>query len=163
MVKNGTYFTNYDLIPAIGYQRYRELDDAILRKKYKLAARPAIPSLYDREARKKPASTDQATVEAIVSTVTDEVAVAPGGSATYLDSGTALVSLQNGCGRLGVSTPSYQRGMHGMESKWKDVAIRIYYYPDHALNLDRMLRSVKAPMAYYTEHFWSIPLPGISP
>lgn len=78
VVENGTYFTNYNLLPAIGYQRYRELDDAVFRKKYQLAARPALPSLYDAEARKKPVITGQNTFEAIVGTAKGEVAVAPG-------------------------------------------------------------------------------------
>ena len=157
VVKNGTYFTNYDLMPAIGYQRYRELDDAVLRKKYKLAARPAIPSLYDREARKKPLSTDQTTFEAIISTVKDEVAVAPGvllrtwtaGDRRYVHFKT---DAQIG-GEYAILSARYAR----MESQWKGVAIRIYYHPDHALNLDRMLRSVKASMAYYTKHFGPYP------
>ncbi|HEY1114235.1 MAG TPA: ABC transporter permease, partial [Chitinophagaceae bacterium] len=78
VVKNGTYFTNYNLLPAIGYQRYKELQDPVLRKKYKLAARPAIPSLYDPVARQRPAMTDHTTLETIVGTAKDEVGVAPG-------------------------------------------------------------------------------------
>jgi ABC-2 type transport system permease protein len=157
VVKNGTYFTNYDLMPSIGYQRYRELNDAVIRKKYKLAARPAIPSLYDREARKKPLSTDQNTFEAIVSTVKDEVAVAPGVlQRTWTEGDRRYFHYKTDApigGEYSILSGRYAR----MESKWEDVAIRIYYHPDHVLNIARMLRSVKASMVYYTEHFGPYP------
>jgi ABC-2 type transport system permease protein len=43
VVENGTYFTNLDMLPSIGYQPTRELNDAVLRKNNRLADRPAIP------------------------------------------------------------------------------------------------------------------------
>ncbi|GAB3942435.1 M1 family aminopeptidase [Spirosoma harenae] len=157
VVNNGTYFTNYDLMPAIGYQRYRELTDAVIRKKYKLAAQPAIPSLYDREARRKPVSTDQATVEAIVSTVADEVAVAPGALHRSWTKGDRRYFHYKTDAPIGSEYAILSGRYARLESKWKDVAIRIYYHPGHALNIDRILRSVKASMAYYTEHFGPYP------
>lgn len=52
VVENGTYFTNLDWLPAIGYQPNRELNGAGVRKQYGLAPRPAFPSLDDTEARR---------------------------------------------------------------------------------------------------------------
>ena len=40
---NGTYFTNHDWLPAIGYQPRRELNTAGERRAYRLAPRPTIP------------------------------------------------------------------------------------------------------------------------
>lgn len=105
---SGTHFKNFDLLPAIGYQRNRELNDAVLRKKYKLVARPAIPSLYDSEARKKPFSTDNTTFEAIVGTAKDEVAVAPGNLQKPGHKETAPTSTIKRVRVSGASTPSYQ-------------------------------------------------------
>ncbi|HEY1115904.1 MAG TPA: M1 family aminopeptidase [Chitinophagaceae bacterium] len=157
VVKNGTCFTNYDLLPAIGYQRYRELNDPVIRKKYKLAARPAIPSLYDREARKKPFSTDQNTFEAIVSTAKDEVAVAPGRLHQTWTKGDRRYFHFKTEAPIG-GEYSFLSGKYAVqESRWNDVAIRIYYHPDHALNIDRMHRSIKASLAYFTEQFGSYP------
>ncbi len=157
VVENGTYFTNYDLLPAIGYQRYRELDDAVLRKKHKLPARPAIPSLYDREARKKPVSTDQNTFQAIVGTATDEVAVAPGVlHQTWTEGDRRYFHYQTDA-PIG-SEYAFLSGKYAVqESEWNDVAIRIYHHPDHAQNIDRVLRSVKASLAYFTEQFGPYP------
>lgn len=157
VVENGTYFTNFDLLPAIGYQPYRELNDPVVRKKYGLNARPAIPSLYDPEARKKPMSWDHNTFEAIVGTSKNEVAVAPGtvyrtwtkGNRSYFHFKTSK-SIR---GEYSFLSARYRV----LENKWNDVAIRIYYYPDHAINTDRMLKSVKASMAYYTKQFGPYP------
>ena len=157
VVENGTYFTNYDLLPAIGYQRYREIKDAVLRKKYKLAARPELPSLYDAKARKKPFSKDNTTFEAIVGTAKNEVAVAPGilqRTWTAVDRRYFHYKTDAPIG----GEYAFLSGKYVMqESKWNSVAIRIYYHPGHAQNIDRMLRSVKASLAYYTEQFGPYP------
>jgi ABC-2 type transport system permease protein len=157
VVDNGAYFTNYDLLPAMGYQRYRELNDAVLRKKYKLPLRPEIPSLYDREARKKPVSTDQTTFEAIVGTAMDEVAVAPGAlQKTWTENGRRYFHFKTDAPIRGEYR--FLSGNYAVQkSKWNDVAIRIYYHPDHAQNIERMLRSIKASLEYFTEQFGPYP------
>lgn len=162
VVENGTYFTNFDLLPAIGYQRYRELNDAVIRKKYQLASRPAMPSLYDPEARKKPSSTDQTTFEAIVGTAKDEIAVAPGVlRQTWTKNDRRYFHYKTDApigGEYSILSGNYAV----KESKWNDVAIRIYYYPGHAMNINRMLRSVKASLEYYTEQFGRYPYGNIT-
>ena len=76
--QNGSHFTNRDWLPAIGYQRNRELDAAGVRRQYGLARRPAVPSLDDAEARRIRVGGDPIAFEAIVGTSGDQVAVAPG-------------------------------------------------------------------------------------
>jgi ABC-type transport system involved in multi-copper enzyme maturation permease subunit len=157
IVKNGSYFTNYDLLPAIGYLRYRELKDAVLRKKHKLAPRSALPSLYDAAARKKPASTDQSSFEAIIGTQVGEVAVAPGKLYKNWTSGGRRYFHYKTDAPIGGEYAIFSANYAMQESTWNDVAIRVYYHPDHALNIERILRSVKASLAYYTEHFGLYP------
>ena len=157
VVDNGTHFKNYDLLPAIGYQRHREIKDAVLRKKHQLAARPALPSLYDGEARKKPFSTEQTTFEVIVGTAEDETAVAPGAlRRSWTQGGRRYFHYKTDApigGEYSILSAKYAV----RESQWRGVAIRIYYHPGHAQNIDRMLRSVKASLAYYTEQFGPYP------
>jgi ABC-2 type transport system permease protein len=157
VVKHGTYFTNYDLLLSIGYQGYREINDAVTRKKYKLAARPAIPSLYDTAARKKPVTTDQNTFEAIVGTAKDEVAVGPGRLIkSWTESNRRYFQFKTDTAIRGEY--SILSGMYKVaQENWDHVAISIYYHPDHAMNVDLMLRSVKASMAYYTKQFGPYP------
>lgn len=157
VVENGTYFTNYDLLPGIGYQHSREIDDAVLRRKHQLAVRPAIPSLYDEEARKKPFSTDQTTLEAIIGTTKEEVAVAPGAlQRTWTKSNRRYFHYKTD-GPIGSEYRILSADYAINESRWNDVAIRIYYHPDHEMNIDRMLQSVETSLEYYSEQFGPYP------
>ena len=76
--RTARHFTNLDWLPAIGYQRNRELDAAGVRRQYGLAPRPAVPSLDDAEARRIRVGGDPIAFEAIVGTSGDQIAVAPG-------------------------------------------------------------------------------------
>lgn len=157
IVKNGTYFTNYDLLPVLGYQRYKEINDPVNRKKLKLTARPSIPSLYDQEARKKPFSIDQTTLDVIIGTTKDEVAVAPGVlQRTWTDEDRRYFHYKTGL-PIGNEYAILSGKYEVQESKWKDVAIRIFYHPAHNQNIDRMLRSVKNTLEYYSEKFGTYP------
>lgn len=157
VVNNGTYFTNYDLFPAIGYQRYRELNNAVIRKKYKLAARPALPSLDDREARKKSMGTDQNSLEVIVGTVKNEVAVAPGIlHRSWTESNRRYFHYKTEA-PIGPEFAILSSNYSVHQDFWNDVAIRIYYHPGHAMHLDRMLRSVKESLDYFTRQFGPYP------
>lgn len=157
VVKNGTYFTNYDLLPTIGYQRSGELNDAVIRKKFKLAARPAIPSLYDPEARKKPVSTDQIKLEVTIGTAKDETAVGPGTLHKTWTAGNRRYFHFKTEAPIGAEYSILSGNYAVQESKWNDVAIRIYHSRIHTGNIDRILRSVKASLAYFTEQFGPYP------
>jgi ABC-2 type transport system permease protein len=162
VVKNGTYFTNYDLLPAIGYQAYKEINDAVLRKKHKLATRPAIPSLYDNQARLKSLSTDQTTLEVIVSTAKDEVAVAPGVLHQTWTGGDRRYFHYKTDAPIGGEYAILSANYAIQQSKWKDVGVSIYYHPGHDQNINRILSSVKASLAYFTEQFGPYPYKHIT-
>jgi ABC-2 type transport system permease protein len=164
VIKKGTYFTNYDLLPAVGYKHYREINDPVIRKKYNLVARPAIPSLYDLKARKNPVSQDETTFEAIVGTAENEVAVAPGALQRSWAEGNRRYFHYKTDESIGNEYAILSGNYAVKESKWNDpersgqvVDIRIYYHSGHALNIDRMLRSAEGALKYCTEHFGPYP------
>ncbi|HEX9980231.1 MAG TPA: M1 family aminopeptidase [Flavobacterium sp.] len=157
VVDNGTYFTNFDLLPGIGYQHYREIKDAPSRIKYGLPPRPEIPLLYDKTIIKKAFSTDQTTLEAIIGTAKDEVAVAPGALKRTWIKGDRRYFEYKTDGQIGGEYSILSAGYLVQERKWNDIDIRIYYHPDHAQNINRMLQSAEASLAYYTEHFGPYP------
>ncbi len=160
IVQNGSHFTNRDWLPAIGYQRNRELDGAGVRKQYGLVRRPAVPSLDDAEARRIRVGGDPITFEAIVGTSGDQVAVAPGAlRRTWTEGGrryfhyVADVPINN---RYRVFSANY--AVH--EERWtpatgsgQPVAIQIFHHPGHAGNLGRMVASVRASLDHYTRQF----------
>jgi ABC-2 type transport system permease protein len=43
------------------------------------------------------------------------------------------------------------------EARWNDTSIEIFHHPAHAWNVDRMLRSAKASLDYYTQQFGPYP------
>lgn len=157
VVENGTYFTNYDLLPAIGYQRQREIKDPVKRKELNLPARPVLASLFDSVARKKSLMTGQNSFEAIVSTSANEVAVAPGAlikSWTENNRSYFHYKTDNPIGtEFAILSGDY--ALH--ESNWNNVAIKVYHHANHTHNLDRMLRSVKASLEYFTQQFGPYP------
>ncbi len=157
VVEGGTYFTNFDLLPVIGYQSYREIRDAVLRKKYLPAAKPAMPSLYDTAAQKKPFSTTQSSLEAVIGTTKGEVAVAPGAFQQTWTKGDRRYFHYKTEGSIGGEFAILSGKYTVKEESWNNIAIKLYYHPDHAQNTARMLRSVKASLAYYTESFGAYP------
>ena len=78
VVANGTWFTNLNWLPAIGYQSNRELDAAGVRKQYGLGPPRPYPSLDDPKARRIRVGGDPIAFDAIVATSENQVAVAPG-------------------------------------------------------------------------------------
>lgn len=157
VVKKGTYFTNYDLLPAIGYKRYREINDAVTRKKYNLATRPELPSLYDSIARKHTLNPDDATFEAIVGTAVDEIAVAPGTLYRSWIKDNRKYFHYKTDGSIGGEYAILSGNYVVKERRWNDVSIRIYHHPDHAPNIDRMFRSVEGALKYCADQFGPYP------
>ena len=80
---NGTYFTSQALLPAIGYQRSRELSDPGDRRAHGLAPRPLLASLESSQDltgddRIDLEAGEGTAFEAVVGTDADQIAVAPG-------------------------------------------------------------------------------------
>ena len=158
VIANGTYLTSGDWLPAIGYQRIRELRDVAVRQGQGLPPRPAIPCLYDVEARQYVSWTGwKIDFEAVVGTAEDQTAVAPGVlRETWTEGGRRYFrySTDAPIGN-GYAVASANYALH--EGEWNDVAIQIFHHRDHAANLDRMLRSVQASLGYYTDQFGPYP------
>ncbi|HSF43377.1 MAG TPA: hypothetical protein VLT87_26490 [Thermoanaerobaculia bacterium] len=158
VVANGTFFTNRDWLPAIGYQQDRELTSAADRRAHGLAPRPLIASLYDVEAPKDRG--ELITFEAVIGTDEDQIAVAPGAlRRTWTEKGRRYFRYATDA-PIGTEHFFFSADYAVHEARWKDpagsgqdVAIRIFHDPRHTANLDRMVRSIRASLDYYTEQF----------
>ncbi|MGH9754200.1 MAG: ABC transporter permease [Blastocatellia bacterium] len=151
---NGAFFTN-GWLPAIGYQRSREITSANDRRKHRLAPRPLIPSLYDVEARKDRG--DGIVFEAVMGVQENHVAVAPGELRRTWTEGARRYFHYSTDGPIGSEWAFFCADYAMHEARWKDVAIRIFHHPGHAGRLDRMVRSIRASLDYYTERFGPYP------
>lgn len=170
VVANGTFFTNQDWLPAIGYQASRELSNAGDRRAHGLPPRPAIPSLHDVAARQDETGKERIAFEAVVGTDEDQVAVAPGAlRRTWMEGGRRYFRYSTDA-PIGNEYAFFSADYAVHEGEWNDpaagsgqaVAIRIFHHPGHTANLDRMLRSVRASLNHYTEQFGPYPYRHIS-
>ncbi|MBA2306326.1 MAG: ATP-binding cassette domain-containing protein [Acidobacteria bacterium] len=155
--ENGTYFTNLDWLPAIGYQPNRALRNAGDRREHGLAPRSAIPSLYDLEARQDATGAGRITFEAVVGTEQGQIAVAPGALRRTWAEGRRRYFHCVADAPIGNEYALFSARYAVREGQWNDVAIRIFHHPGHVENLDRMLRSVQASLSYYTAQFGPYP------
>ena len=168
VVGNGSHFTNRDCLPAIGYQRNRELDAVVLRRQYGLSRRRAVPSLDDPSleniARRIRVGGDPIAFEAIVGTGADQVAVAPGAlRRTWTEGGRryfhylADVPINNEYGVFSARYALHEEQWNASTASRPPVAIQIFHHPAHAANLGRMAASVRASLDHYTRHFGPYP------
>ncbi|HEV2149638.1 MAG TPA: M1 family aminopeptidase, partial [Longimicrobiaceae bacterium] len=165
VAENGTHFEVGDWLPAIGYQRSRELAGAGDRRVHGLAPRPAARSLHDAAARWEVARDERIAVQAVVGTALDQTAVAPGTlRRTWTENGRRYFHYATDApipNRYAISSARY--AVH--EAQWTNpsagagetVRIQVLHHPGHAWNLDRMVRSVQASLDYFTREFGPYP------
>jgi ABC-type transport system involved in multi-copper enzyme maturation permease subunit len=153
---NGTFFDS-DYIPYIGYRIDEELDDPRRRREEHLPALEemahrgdpvhSVNNIFPREA-------DWITYHTVVSTSSDQIAIAPGylqrewqanGRRFYeysMGSTHILEFFSYLSARYQVRKETY-RGPNG------DVALEVYYDPAHTYDIDDMLASSRAGLDYY--------------
>lgn len=158
VVANGTYFTNRGWLPAIGYQQSRELIAAGERREHGLAERPVVPSLDDVAARMGWA--ERTTFDAVLGTAEGQVAVAPGRLLrTWAEGGRRYFHYATDA-PIGGEYALFSADYVVHESTWspaagsgQPVTIQVFHHPGHTRNLERILRSIRASLDYYSAHF----------
>jgi ABC-2 type transport system permease protein len=168
VTETSTYFRSQDVLPDIGYQRARELLKPGERREHGLAARPIIPTLDDAEAGEditgvSMSTTERVDFEAVVGTDEDQTAVAPGVlRRTWTEGGRRYFHYATGARIGSYAFFSARYAVH--EEVWtppagsgQPVTIQVFHHPRHAANLDRMLRSVRGSLDYYTRAFGPYP------
>ncbi len=157
IVQNGSFFNNMDLLPMIGYQANFELTDKNDRRKYDLPPNRRMPLLSeDPEQRRHNylmKHSDWVTVNTTISTVPDQIAIAPGSLVKeWTENGRRYF-------RYEVDHPSMNfysfmsANYEVVRDKWNDVDIEVYHQKEHGVNVPRMVSSMKQTLAYASEHF----------
>jgi ABC-2 type transport system permease protein len=162
---NATYLTSQDWLPSMGYQPTRELLKPGERRAHGLAPRPLIPLLADAQGSQDVTGegghdftgADRIAVETVVGTDADQIAVAPGAlHRTWTEGGRRYFHYATEA-PIGNEYAFFSADYAVHEERRNDVAIQIYYHPAHAANVDRMLRSVRASLDYYSREFGAYP------
>jgi len=155
-VYNGTFVNNNGFLPAIGYDSRIELSDNNQRKKHKLGYRRTANPISDTEAYQRNLfvpDADFITFEATVSTVPDQIAVAPG----YLQREWT----ENGRRYFHYKMDSKIMNFYSFLSArytvkkemWNNISLEIYYQKGHEYNLPRMFNGFKKSLQYYSTNF----------
>jgi len=152
---NGTYLDR-GWLPALGYRSRRELVDERARREHGLPPRELPPTAGDVEAREAgPGARDVELVEAetMVGTDARQVAVAQGTLVReWRENGRRYFQYRTGAPeRYGGAVFSAEYAVR--EASWNGVRLRVYYHPAHDVNVGRMIRSMRASLAYYSAHF----------
>jgi hypothetical protein len=158
LVPNGTFFNNGFITPTLGYQNGREMGDRNERRKHGLPERDRMPPLQRdcTDACMNTYITDMAdwvTMETVMSTSVDQIAVAPG----------SLVREWTADGRRYFEYVLDHRSLafgsfisadyQVKREKWEDVDVEVYYDAAHPYNVDKMANSIRKSLAYNQENF----------
>lgn len=152
---NGT-FINSDLLPHVGYLKARELVEDKDRRKFGLAPRERMLDRDDPKGLQRNALNGEADFvgfEATVSTVPDQIALAPGYLQREWQQGGRRYFEYKMDGPI-LDFFSFLSARYQVKrDRWNDVAIEIYSHPGHQYNVDRMVEAVKASLEHYTRAY----------
>lgn len=155
VVYNGTFINN-SLLPSIGYNDAAELSENEARNKFNLKPKPRMANINDTSAYANTyisKDADWINFECIVSTVPDQIAVAPGYLIKeYTKDNRRYFHYKMDCPILNFY--SFLSARYKVKKdKYKDINIEIYYHEGHEYNLARMINSIKKSLAYYEKAF----------
>jgi ABC-2 type transport system permease protein len=155
VVRNGSYFDRR-LLPFVGYQPLFELSDSAARKRFGLTPRPPMPTPDNVEARQVEEivrNEDGVHLEMIVGTASDQIAIVSAplrrswteNSRRYFHYGTDVADK--------LSASVFSAKYEVIEDRWRDVRLQIFHHPGHRQTRDRMIKSMKASLDYFTDMF----------
>ena len=156
LVRNGTFFNNFDYFPHLGYAPGRELTDPNDRRKHELPERARMPELGDEAARQfnyVVRDADWMEFETVVSTTPGQIALAPG----YLEreweeDGRRYFHYKMDAPILGFFA-YLSADWEVARDTWNDVEIAVYHHQKHPYNTQRMIDAVKKSLDYFTREF----------
>lgn len=157
VVYNGTFFRN-DYFPSIGYDRDRELTSREDRRRFALNARQEqIPASDLQGQNSFGKEADRIRFKAQLSTDSSQIAIAPGELVKeWYENKRHYLQYQ-----AKTTIPDFYAILSGryqvLRDNWNDVALEIYYHPDHHYNVARMMQGLKDGLTYYTKNFGPFP------
>lgn len=157
IVQNGTFFNN-GVAPQLGYQEDRELSERNERRKRGLKEKDLMPAL-ERNCTFNCANTylsnssDWVSVETVISTSGDQIAVAPGSLLReWKQDGRRFFEYK--LDHDSVNFYSFLSGRFKVAREdWNGIKTEVYYHPEHEWNVPKMMKSVQKSLEYYTKNF----------
>ena len=163
VARNGTFLDAIDWLPAIGYQRPRELTDAGQRRVLGLPPR-IRRSLDDVGARMDMTHATRVSLETIVGTEPSQIAVAPGKlEREWTENGRRYfhyvtdAPIRNDFALFSAAYAVREGQWRNPSDSSQTVEIQIFHHPSHTKNPDRMIRSVQASLSTLTARLGPYP------
>ncbi|MBS1586567.1 MAG: hypothetical protein JSS82_13590 [Bacteroidetes bacterium] len=155
-IYNGTFVNNTSFVPSIGYNRNIEIADNNKRKKHGLGYRPTENPITDTQAyqvNELASDADFIDFDATVSTVPDQIAIAPGYlQKEWTTNGRHYFHYKMDSPILNFY--SFLSARYKVKKEmWHDVSLEIYYQEGHEYNLERMFQGMKKALDYYSVNF----------
>lgn len=164
VVFNGSFIHSTSVLPSIGYNSNPELSEDNTRKKYGLSPKELMASIHDTLARKRDCislDADWINFQVTVSTDKDQIAIAPGYLQQEWTEGQRRYFHYKMDNKILNFYAFLSAKYEIKKDKWmplsgnKDQAVNleIYYHKGHEYNVDRMIKSIKKSLDYYTTNF----------
>ncbi len=153
---NGTFVNNTVFLPSIGYNNRMELSDNADRKKHGLGYRRTSNPINDTAEYQRNLfvpDADFITFDATVSTVPDQIAVAPGYlQREWTENGRRYFHYKMDSKIINFYSFLSARYQVKKEN-WNGISLEIYYQQGHEYDLNRMFNGMKKSLQYYTANF----------
>ncbi|MBM3793976.1 MAG: M1 family metallopeptidase [Acidobacteria bacterium] len=159
LVQSGSFFNN-SVLPQIGYLSNIEVRDPNERRKHGLPPQDRMPPL-DRDCRKGACdntyishNSDGVSVETVISTAPDQIAIAPGSKLReWTEGGRRFFHYK--LDRDSLNFYSFLSARYTVaRERWNNVDLEVYHHADHAWNVSKMLSAMRKSLDYYTTNFW---------
>ncbi len=156
LVKNGTFINNFQLLPTLGVNKDIYLTDQHDRRKKSLPAPQRAYKLEDESRYNESMlgkSINMIDFKATLSTSEDQIAIAPGYLRKYWTEEERNYFIYE------MDTPmlnfySIMSGNFSVKTeRYKGIDIAVYYHHEHAWNVDRMIKSTKDSIDFYSRTF----------
>lgn len=153
---NGTFINNTGFLPSIGYSDLFEIRDNTERKKHGLSYRKTANAITDTASYQRNMfirDGDFINFEATVSTVPDQIAVAPGYlQREWTEKGRRYFHYK--MDSKIINFYSFLSARYTVKKEvWNNTSLEIYYQQGHEYNLARMLNGIKKSLQYYNTEF----------
>lgn len=163
VVYNGTFLNNRKYFPGIGYNSQYEISSDDEREEQGLEPKERMLDTDDPRGLAQSLFGDDAdkiSFEIVLGTDSSQIAIAPGYLQRQWDEeyrtyyhykmDTPMVNFYSiVSGDYAVMKDTWQP----LADSLPDVALEIYYHPQHEYNLDRMMRGMKDALTYYSKNF----------
>ena len=154
ILSNGTHITG-GMLPVIGYNSRRELMSADDRRDYNLPRQITLPDPGDIDP--EITSTPPAYNEVIVSTAEGQTAVAPGKLVRQWNENGRAYFQYSGETPLSGTDMYFSANYDVYTENYRGVALSVYLHPEHTTHRERLLKSLRASLDYFSEAFGEYP------